>query len=112
MKIEIPKPDESVDYVCVEFLDRQADQLLAWASKVEKPILSEAYLKRQLRKTTKHSEDDIQLLFAHMKFTGRLCVHSVNSQEDDPELTMCKLASPASKQCDEISVKEKGQFAL
>lgn len=24
-KSEIPKPDESVDYVCVEFLDRQAD---------------------------------------------------------------------------------------
>ena len=86
--------------------------MLAWASKVEKPILSEAFLKRQLRKTTKHSEDDIQLLFAHMKFTGRLCVHSVNSQEDDPELTLCKLANPASKQCEEISVKEKGQFAL
>lgn len=74
--------------------------------------MSEAYLKRQLRKTTAHSEGDIELLFAHMKFSGRLCVDNINSSEEDPELTMCKLASPVTKVCEEISVKEKGTFAL
>lgn len=55
-----PEPEPVKEtYVVVEFLDRQADQLLNWASKTENNLHSEISLKRQLRKSTTHSEADI-----------------------------------------------------
>lgn len=53
-----PEPVKE-NYVVVEFLERQAEQLLNWASKTENNLHSEASLKRQLRKSTTHTEADI-----------------------------------------------------
>lgn len=73
------KPEEAQpsEYICVEFLDRQADQLLKWAAKCEKAIHSEQSLKRQLRKATQHSEADIELLLVHLKRTNRMVFHVI-----------------------------------
>lgn len=107
-----PEPEPAKEtYVVVEFLDRQADQLLNWASKTENNLHSEASLKRQLRKSTTHSEADIQLLFNHLVRTGRMLVDQIG-QGEDPELMMCKLAPVKSPSCDPITIKEKAKFAL
>ena len=76
-------------------------------------MLSEADLKRQLRKSTQHSEDDILLLLAHLKHSGKMAVESIGkSEENDSELIICKLASIDSKKAVTISLKEKAKFAL
>jgi hypothetical protein len=87
------------EYVSVEFLDRQADQLLKWAAKIENPLHSEASLKRQLRKVTEHSEQDIDMLLVHMKHSGRMEVEALG---EGPDLLLCKLKSPTQKKCDPI----------
>lgn len=97
----------------MDFLERQADIILKWAAKTERQVLSEADLKRQLRKSTQHSEDDILLLLAHLKHSGKMATESISKgDETDSELTICKLASIDSKKQVSISLKEKAKFAL
>ena len=69
---EPEQPQELSAYICVEFLDRQADQLVKWAIRSEKTIRSEADIRRQLRKSTTHTEEDIDLLLHHLKHSGRM----------------------------------------
>ena len=100
--------------MCLDYLERQAEQILRWANKAEKQIISEAELKRQLRKSTHHTEDDILLLFAHLKYSGKMAVESFtkDSEERDAELVICKFAQIDSKKEVVITLKEKGKFAL
>jgi hypothetical protein len=97
--------------VCVEFLDRQADQLLTWATKNDKMIHSEAQLRKQLRKATTHSEVDLDLLMSHLKFTGRITCEQIGVT-NDPDLTICKLGSIKNKVAEPLTLKEKAKFAL
>jgi hypothetical protein len=69
-------------------LERQADQLLKWAAKTEKHLHSEASLKRQLRKVTEHSEQDIEMLLVHLKHSGRMEIAEVG---DGADMILCKL---------------------
>ena len=72
--------------------------MLKWANKTENQILSEAELKRQLRKSTQHTEDDIILLLAHLKFTGKMAVESLTANDEpDSEQIICKFKSVESK---------------
>lgn len=72
--------------------------MLKWANKTENQILSEADLKRQLRKSTQHTEDDIILLLAHLKFTGKMAVESLTANDEpDSEQIICKFKSVESK---------------
>ena len=41
--VEVP---ENETYVCMDYLERQADQIVRWANKSEKQLISEADLKR------------------------------------------------------------------
>lgn len=109
---EVKQPDENQELVCIEFLDRQSDQLLKWAAKMEKQIHSEAQLKRQLRQATQHTEEEIEMLLVHMKHTSRMVVERCGA-EDDADLVVCKLASPVNKgQVEELSQKDKAEFSL
>lgn len=102
---------DSQDYVCVEFLDRQADQLLIWSSKTEKTIHSEVQLRKQLRKATTYSEEDLDLLMCHLKFTGRIKCEQIGAT-NDPDLMICKLGSVKNKVAESLTLKEKAYFAL
>ena len=106
-----PEPDS---YVCLDYLDRQAEQILRWANKAEISVISEAEFKRHLRKSTHHSEDDILLLISHLKHSGKMAVESIapNETEEESELIMCKFAQIDTKKDLTISIKEKGKFAL
>ena len=87
--------------------------MMKWANKTENQILSEAELKRQLRRSTQHSEDDIVLLLAHLKFTGKMAVENLSaSDEPDSEQIICKFKSVESKRDAFISLKEKAKFSL
>lgn len=104
---------ENETYVCLAYLKRQADQIVRWANKSEKQLISEADLKRQLRKSTQHTEEDINLLLVHMRFSGKMASANVGNQETiDSELVLCKFATIDSTKEVAISVKEKGKFAL
>jgi hypothetical protein len=97
----------------MDYLERQADIILKWATKCEKQVLSEADLKRQLRKSTQHSEDDILLLLAHLKHSGKMATETISkAEENDAELIICKLANIDNKKPVSISLKEKAKFAL
>lgn len=81
--------DDPDIFVNVEFLNRQANQLIQWASKIEKQLHSEASLKRQLRGSTEHSEEDIELLLAYLHHSGKMAVVDIGGNS---ESTLCKLA--------------------
>lgn len=102
---EIDNSDNQ-DYVCVEFLDRQADQLLNWSSKTERNIHSEAQLRKQLRKATTYSEEDLDLLMCHLKFTGRIKCEQIGAT-NDLDLMICKLGSVKNKVAEPLTLKEK-----
>ena len=55
----------------VEFLERSCNNLLRWATKVEKETFNEKTLRRNLRET-KLREEDIDLIFAHLEHSGRM----------------------------------------
>ena len=96
----------------MDYLERQAEYVIRWASKTEQPLHSEADIKRSLRKATHYTEDDIVLLLAHMKHTGKMVVESISkSGQEDSELVLCKIAGIDGKKVT-ISVKEKAKFAL
>ena len=67
-------------------------------------------LKRSLRRSTKLSEDEIELLFLHMRYTNRLKLYAI--QEGDPEMTICKLAHPSLKIAEDVTQKDKCEFSL
>jgi hypothetical protein len=86
-----PEP-ENETYVCFDYLERQADQIVRWANKSEKQLISEAELKRQLRKSTQHTEEDINLLLTHLKYSGKMAVANCGSAEVDSDMILCKFA--------------------
>ena len=88
-RLYTPEPEATpTSFISLEYLDRQADQLFKWAVKTEKFLFSEQKLKKVLRDTTEHSEADIQLLFNHLKMSGRMQTISVGSSAD---YQLCKL---------------------
>ena len=65
--------------------------------------MSLAALKRHLRKSTAHSEEDIELLICHLKGSNKMVIAKVG---DDDEMILCQLSKK------EITVKQKAIFAL
>ena len=57
-----------------------------------------------------HSESDIELLFAHMSYTGKMTMETVG--QESAELKMCKLAGPSNSLVEKLSQKEKADFSL
>jgi hypothetical protein len=84
--------------------------------------MSEAELKRQLRKSTTHSEEDIMLLLSHLRHTGKMAVEVIDSKADkgdktqtkerDGEMVICKFNQVDNRNEVSITLREKGKFAL
>ena len=71
--------ETDVEYVCVEYLERQANIFTRWALKNENTLMSRAQAKLNLQKTTQHSLDDIELLLMFMEHSGRVLVERVGA---------------------------------
>jgi hypothetical protein len=66
------EPTEDKEYICLGFLDRQADILTRWAFKNDQQLMTLSEVEKRLRNSTEHSFEDIQLLVKHMIHSGKL----------------------------------------
>ena len=69
----------------------------------EKEIWSEANLRKALRKTTRHSESDLDLLIAHLKYSNRAFYKETDKSDD---LCLLKFSK------EPITQKEEATFVL
>ena len=66
--------EEPTAYVCVEYLNRQVDNLVRWATKYDKKLMTMAQIKTYLRKSTRNNEEEISLLLKHAEHSGKMLV--------------------------------------
>jgi polyribonucleotide nucleotidyltransferase len=78
--------------VSLEFLEKKSESLLRWAQSVDKQVMSEKQLRKNLRQI-KMNEDDVDLLLAHLKYTDR--VHSEEILISGQKFVLLKLGRPA-----------------
>lgn len=87
-------------------MDRQADTFISWAARSEKIIWSETTMRRALRSTTRHSEEDITLLIAHLKHTERAQSKIMQKITGEADCCLLKLSK------EPITQREEAQFVL
>jgi hypothetical protein len=99
----------NTEYVCVEFLDRQADILQRWAFTNGKKVLLKEDLATHLQKSTQHSLEDINLLMKHMEHSGRI----VCLEDEDPKNNLVKFIDKTAEDATlSFTQKEKAEFFL
>ena len=76
-----PEDDEETmeeSYICIDYLNRQVDQLVRWANRFDKKVLTLDQIKGFLRKATTNSEEDIELLLKHAEYSGKMAVEKLH----------------------------------
>lgn len=110
--------DPNEEYICLDYLERQSDIFVRWATKNELNLMSRAKAKLNLQKSTKHSFSDIELLLKHLEHSGRILVERISaSSEASDENTIIKFVtqtstSSSSEKSASISKKELALFSL
>lgn len=68
-------------------------------------------MRRRLRKVTTHTEQDLDILIAHLKGSGKMTFEQIGLT-DDPEMLICKFGSVKTKIAEKLTSKEKAKYAL
>ena len=111
---EVEEPESA--YVCIEFLNRQVDNLVRWANKYDKKLMTMAQIKTYLRKSTRNTEEEISLLLKQAEHSGKMLVEKLNMNDSSEESILCKFPNHFSENLraedTEITQKEKAEFFL
>ena len=70
--------EQPTAFVCVEYLNRQVENLVRWAARYDKKLMTMAQIKTYLRKSTRNNEEEISLLLKHAEHSGKILVEKLN----------------------------------